>query len=75
MGLMRRRYGYYWARLIGVVLILAAWVVAFIWIGDSWWQLANAGVLAILMTQISFLGHDAGTVRYSSPDGGTTGSA
>jgi hypothetical protein len=45
MGLMRRRYGYYWAKLIGAVLILAAWVVGFIWIGDSWWQLANAGVL------------------------------
>ena len=56
---MRRRYGYYWAKLIGAVLILAAWVVAFIWIGDSWWQLANAGILAVLMTQISFLGHDA----------------
>jgi fatty acid desaturase len=59
MGLMRRRYGYYWTKLIGAVLILAAWVVGFIWIGDSWWQLANAGVLAVLMTQIAFLGHDA----------------
>jgi len=44
---MRRRYGYYWAKLIGAVLILVAWVVGFIWIGDSWWQLANAGVLAV----------------------------
>ena len=59
MGLMRRRYGYYWAKLIGAVFILAAWVVGFIWIGDSWWQLANAGVLAVLMTQTAFLGHDA----------------
>ena len=45
LGLMRRRYGYYWTKLIGAVLVLAAWVVGFIWIGDSWWQLANAGVL------------------------------
>jgi fatty acid desaturase len=59
LGLMRRRYGYYWAKLIGAVLILAAWVIGFILIGDSWWQLANAGGLAVLMTQISFLGHDA----------------
>jgi len=59
MGLMRRRYGYYWAKLIGVVLVLAAWVVGFIWIGDSWWQLANAGIFAVVMTQISFLGNDA----------------
>jgi fatty acid desaturase len=59
MGLMHRRYGYYWAKLIGAVLILAAWIVGFIWIGDSWWQLANAGVLAVVITQIAFLGHDA----------------
>ena len=37
MGLMRRRYGYYWTKLIGAALILAAWVVGFILIGDSWW--------------------------------------
>jgi fatty acid desaturase len=59
LGLMRRRYGYYWTKLIGAVFILAAWVVGFILIGDSWWQLANAGLFAVLMTQISFLGHDA----------------
>jgi fatty acid desaturase len=59
LGLMRRRYGYYWTKLIGALLILAAWVVEFILIGDSWWQLANAGVLAVLMTQTAFLGHDA----------------
>ena len=56
---MRRRYGYYWAKLIGAVLILAAWVVGFILIGDSWWQLANAGALAVVMTQTAFFGHDA----------------
>ena len=56
---MRRRYGYYWARLIGAVFIVAAWVTGFILIGDSWWQLGSAGVLAVIMTQIAFLGHDA----------------
>jgi fatty acid desaturase len=59
MGLMRRRYGYYWAKLIGAVILLAIWVAAFIWIGDSWWQLASAAVLGVAMTQIAFLGHDA----------------
>jgi fatty acid desaturase len=59
LGLMRRRYGYYWVRLIGAVLILIAWVVGFTVIGDSWWQLASAGVFAVVMTQIAFLGHDA----------------
>ena len=56
---MRRRYGYYWTKLVGALVILAAWVLAFIWIGDSWWQLINAGVLAIIMAQLGFLGHDA----------------
>ena len=56
---MRRRYGYYWAKLIGAVVLLAVWVAAFVWIGDSWWQLASATVLAVAMTQIAFLGHDA----------------
>jgi fatty acid desaturase len=59
LNLMRRRYGYYWTKLVGAVLILAVWVLAFIWIGDSWWQLVSAGVLAIIMTQLGFLGHDA----------------
>jgi fatty acid desaturase len=56
---MRRRYGYYWAKLIGAVVILAAWVVGFVLIGDSWWQLISAAVLGVLMTQLAFLGHDA----------------
>ena len=59
LGLMRRRYSYYWAKLIGAVLMLAAWVAGFVWIGDSWWQLASAGLLAVIMTQTAFLGHDA----------------
>ena len=59
LGLMRRRYGYYWTKLIAAVVLLAAWVLAFIWIGDSWWQLVSAALLAIVMTQIAFLGHDA----------------
>ena len=41
LGLMRRRYGYYWTKLIGAVVVLTAWVAAFLWIGDTWWQLAS----------------------------------
>jgi fatty acid desaturase len=59
LNLMRRRYGYYWTKLIGALVILAAWLLAFIWIGDSWWQVISAAVLAIIMTQLGFLGHDA----------------
>jgi fatty acid desaturase len=59
LGLMRRRYGYYWTKLIGALIVLAGWVTGFVWIGDSWWQLAWAAVLAVIMTQTAFLGHDA----------------
>ena len=56
---MRRRYGYYWTKLVGAVVAVVAWIVVFMVIGNTWWQLVMAGVLAVLMTQISFLGHDA----------------
>jgi fatty acid desaturase len=58
-GLMRRRYGYYWTKLLAVPLVLAAFVVVFIWIGESWWQLVTAAVLAVVLTQVAMLGHDA----------------
>ena len=32
----------------------------FVVLGDSWWQLAVAAFLAVVFTQIGFLGHDAG---------------
>jgi len=59
LGLMRRRYGYYWTRLVGAVAAPAVWVTLLLMFGDSWWQLAWAGVLAVILTQIAFLGHDA----------------
>ncbi len=58
-GLLRRRYGYYWTKLIGLPLLLAVGLLAFIWIGDTWWQLFTAAFLSILFTQIAFLGHDS----------------
>jgi len=58
-GLMRRRYGYYWAKLIAVPLAYAVCVAIFIVVGDSWWQLLTAGLFAVLFTQTAFLGHDA----------------
>ena len=56
---MRRRYGYYWATLVGAVVLLAAWAVCFAAVGDTWWQLGSAVVLSVLLTQTAFLGHDA----------------
>jgi fatty acid desaturase len=41
------------------VLLAAGWTV-FVMAGNSWWQLAVAAFLAVVFTQIGFLGHDAG---------------
>jgi fatty acid desaturase len=59
-GLMDRRPGRYaWRIAITGALLIAGWA-AFILVGDSWWQLAVAVFLAIMFTQLGFLGHDAG---------------
>lgn len=58
-GLLRRRYGYYWTKLVALPLVLAGGLIVFILIGDTWWQLFTAAFLAILFTQIAFLGHDS----------------
>jgi fatty acid desaturase len=58
-GLLRRRYGYYWAKLILLPLTLVGAGVLFVWIGDTWWQLFTAVGFGVLFTQIAFLGHDA----------------
>jgi fatty acid desaturase len=59
-GLMDRRTGNYaWRIAITVFLLAAGWVV-FVLTGNSWWQLALAVFLAVMFTQVGFLGHDAG---------------
>ncbi len=58
-GLLRRRYGYYWTKLIAAPVVVAACLAVFVWIGESWWQLFTAAALAVVFTQIAFLGHDA----------------
>jgi fatty acid desaturase len=59
-GLLDRRRGWYAAK-IGLNLgLLAAGGAAFVLLGDSWWQLLTAAYLAVVATQITFVGHDAG---------------
>ena len=59
-GLLDRRRGWYAAE-IGLNLgLLAAGGVAFVLVGDSWWQLLTAAYLAVVATQLAFVGHDAG---------------
>jgi fatty acid desaturase len=59
-GLLERRNGNYAWRIAITTLLLAAGWAAFILIGNSWWQLATATFLAVMFTQVGFLGHDAG---------------
>ncbi|GAA1283252.1 acyl-CoA desaturase [Saccharothrix xinjiangensis] len=59
-GLLDRRIGYYSWHFAGAVGALLLTVAAVLLIGDSWWQLVPAAVLAVVYTQIAFLGHDAG---------------
>jgi fatty acid desaturase len=59
-GLMDRRPGRYAARIALTVALLVGGWAAFVLVGNSWWQLAVAAFLAIVFTQLGFLGHDAG---------------
>ena len=59
-GLLELRSAYYILKITLTVAALAAGWIAFIVVGDSWWQLAVAAFLAVVFTQIGFLGHDAG---------------
>jgi len=59
-GLLERRGGFYVWRITATTLLLAAGRAAFVWVGDSWWQLAVAVFLAFVFTQVGFIGHEAG---------------
>jgi fatty acid desaturase len=59
-GLLERRHGWYAARIgLNLALLAAGWV-AFAILGESWWQLVTAAYLAVVFTQLAFVGHDAG---------------
>jgi fatty acid desaturase len=59
-GLLERRHGWYAARITLNLALLAAGLAALVVVGESWWQLVTAGYLAVVFTQLAFLGHDAG---------------
>ena len=59
-GLLDRRRGWYAARMgLNLTLLAGGWAV-FAVLGESWWQLATAAYLAVVFTQLAFVGHDAG---------------
>ena len=59
-GLLARRRGYYSAKIATSVGALAAVAVAVILLGNSWLVLLAAVALAFVLTQLGFIGHDAG---------------
>lgn len=59
-GLLDRRRGYYLVRMTLNLLALAGASTIFVLVGDSWWQLFTAAFLAVVFTQLAFIGHDAG---------------
>jgi fatty acid desaturase len=64
-GLLDRRPGYYTAKIAFNALLFALGWLVFLYLGDSWWQLLAAGYLAVVYTQIAFVGHDAGHKQIS----------
>jgi fatty acid desaturase len=59
-GLLDRRPTYYALKIgLNTALLAAGWT-AFFLLGDSWYQLVSAAWLAVVFTQIAFVGHDAG---------------
>jgi fatty acid desaturase len=59
-GLLDRRRGWYATKIgLNLALLAAGWV-SFAILGDSWWQLFTAAYLAVVFTQLAFVGHDAG---------------
>jgi fatty acid desaturase len=59
-GLLDRRRSYYVAKIAVTGGLLVAGWTGFVLLGDSWWQLAVAAFLAVMFTQVGFIGHDAG---------------
>ncbi|WP_344221587.1 acyl-CoA desaturase [Kribbella sancticallisti] len=59
LGMLRRRYAYYWTRIGLVLAALGGVITGFVLLGDSWFQLLMAGALALILVQVAFLSHDS----------------
>jgi fatty acid desaturase len=59
-GLLDRRPWYYVARMAITAGVLVGGWGLFVWLGSSWWQLLVAVLMAVVFTQLGFIGHDAG---------------
>jgi fatty acid desaturase len=64
-GLMDPQPAYFGRKIALTLCLLAAGLAMLPILGDSWLQLANAGYLAVVFVQISFLAHDFGHRQFS----------
>ncbi|GEK81118.1 fatty acid desaturase family protein [Agrococcus baldri] len=58
-GLLERAVGFYVWMMVGLGVALVGLLVGSVLLGDSWFQLLIAGALGIVLTQISFIAHEA----------------
>ncbi|MFC8734536.1 fatty acid desaturase family protein [Luteimicrobium sp. NPDC057192] len=58
-GLLARTTGFYVTLLAVLGVALAAIVAGVVALGSSWWQLALAAALGVVMTQLAFVAHEA----------------
>ncbi|WAL41662.1 acyl-CoA desaturase [Brevibacterium sp. BRM-1] len=59
-GLLDRAPRFYWPLIAGLGAGLLACAAASLLLRDSWFQLIVAGALAIVLTQLALIGHEAG---------------
>jgi fatty acid desaturase len=59
-GLLERRLGYYWVKIVLTLVAFAAGWAGLFALSGSWAVLGVAVFLGIMSTQLGFLGHDAG---------------
>jgi fatty acid desaturase len=57
-GLLQRTLGFYARKFAFWITVLAATIVASVFVGESWWQLALALPLGISLTQMAFMAHE-----------------
>ncbi|MEV0844312.1 acyl-CoA desaturase [Streptomyces sp. NPDC049954] len=68
-GLLERRTGWYARTIVVNTLTLAAVVTGMILLGDVWWTLLLAPILAVFSARTAFVGHDAGHAQITADRG------
>jgi fatty acid desaturase len=65
-GLLNRRTGWYALRIAVNALMVTSVAMGVVLVGDSWWALVLAPVLAVLSARTAFIGHDAGHTQITA---------